>query len=75
MGIGNARYADILRKIIVFFQRLINFLLTHAVVGKLVTTDQQATDNESSSNDNLLHGVPQHDVGAYVLTPQYVRRV
>ncbi|MNN69766.1 hypothetical protein D3C81_1855800 [compost metagenome] len=45
MGIGNAGHTDIFGEVIVFFQRLINFLLTNAVLRKLVTTDQQAADN------------------------------
>lgn len=37
-----------------FFQRLINFLLTDGVLRKLVTTYQQAADNECGGNDNFF---------------------
>ena len=73
MRVRKPRHTNVFRKIIMFFQRLINFLLTDGVLRKLVTTYQQAADNECGGNDNFFHSVPQRKIGASVLLRQYVR--
>ena len=45
MGVRQPRYANVFREIVMFFQRLINFLFTDGILRELVTANQQTADN------------------------------
>jgi hypothetical protein len=49
MRIGKTRHANVFREIVMFFQRLINFLFTDGVLRELVTANQQAADNNAAA--------------------------
>jgi hypothetical protein len=54
-------------------QRLVNFLLAYRVLCELITTNQQAADNECSSKKKLFHGVPQHDAYGVIVTQSSIQ--
>ncbi|NMR95725.1 hypothetical protein HKB01_00290, partial [Vibrio parahaemolyticus] len=51
---------------------LINFLLANRVLRELITTNQQAADNQCSGKKKLFHGVPQHDACGVIVTQSII---
>jgi hypothetical protein len=62
MRIGDARQADILREVVPFSQRLVNFLFADRVLCELIAANDQARQDQYGGKNNLLHGVPQHPI-------------